>query len=183
MLYCIPLMILGGTGSTIFHAFRASAFFLILDVLPTAILSLSLGIYFWFKLVKKWWYIVLLLFLFTIPRFLFFRNLPSHTAINVSYAFSGIFIGLPLIIILMKTSGYRIGTVITAILMFALALLFRETDTYLLAFLPMGTHFLWHVFSGIGAWFILEYLYSFRLRELRELITKSNAQDHRHTVL
>jgi len=98
----------------------------------------------------------------------------------LSYAFSGIFIGLPLILILIKTAGYRVGAVVTAIIMFALALLFRETDAYSFSLFPMGTHFLWHVFSGIGAWFILDYLYWFRSRELNFI---GNAQNHHHTVL
>jgi hemolysin III len=181
MIYCIPLMILGGTGSTIFHAFRASKFFLLMDVLPTAVLSLSIGIYFWLKLVKNWGYVLLLLLLFIVPRFLLFRNLPMHSAINISYAFSGIFIGLPLVIILFKTSGYKIGLVITAIALFTLALIFRETDTYSLLFFPMGTHFLWHVFSGLGAYLILAYLYWFRKRELS--IAVKNAQNNKHTIL
>ena len=166
MVYCIILMIMGGSGSTIFHAFRASKIFLIMDVLPTAILSLSLGIYFWLKLVKNWWYVILLLLIFIVPRFLFFMNLPQHTAINLSYAFSGIFIGLPLVIILIKTKGHKISLVGTAIMLFILALVFRETDTIPMAFFPMGTHFLWHVFSGLGAYFILAYLHWFRIREL-----------------
>lgn len=164
MFYCIILMILGGSGSTIFHAFRASKFFLIMDVLPTAVLSLLIGIFFWLKLVKNWWYVILLFILFIVPRFLFFMNLPQHTAINISYAFSGIFIGLPLVIILVKTSGYKIGLVVIAITLFILALIFREADTYPLSFFPMGTHFLWHVFSGLGAYFLLDYLYWFRKR-------------------
>ncbi len=166
LLYCIPLMMLGGTGSTIFHAFRVSKIFLVMDVLPTAVLTLSLGIYFWLKIIKTWWYIIALLILSIVLRFLFFQNLPSHAAINISYAFTGIFIGLPLIIILFKTSGYKIGLVITAIVLFILSLIFREADTFKLSILPMGTHFLWHIFSGIGAYFILAYLYWFRKREL-----------------
>jgi len=181
LLFCISLMVLGGTGSTIFHAFRASKFFLVMDVLPTAVLSLSLGIYFWSKLKKKWWYVMLLIFLFVVPRFLFFRNLPQHAAINVSYAFSGIFIGLPLLIILFKNSWYRTNQVVYAIFLFIVALVFRETDTFPISFFPMGTHFLWHVFSGFGAYCILAYLYAFRKKEL-SLLTK-DAPDNQHTIL
>ncbi|HSG67295.1 MAG TPA: hypothetical protein VK994_01215, partial [Bacteroidales bacterium] len=36
MLYIIPLMALGGLGSALFHGFRASVFFLIMDVAPSA---------------------------------------------------------------------------------------------------------------------------------------------------
>lgn len=170
MVYCIILMIMGGTGSTIFHAFRASKFFLIMDVLPTAILSLSIGIYFWLKIVKSRGYLILLLVVFVVPRFLFFMNLPQHTAINLSYAFSGIFIGLPLIFILIKTSGNKIGLVGSAIMLFILALIFRETDTFPISFFPMGTHFLWHIFSGLGAYYILAYLHWFRINESSILI-------------
>jgi hemolysin III len=166
MIYCIPLMILGGTGNTIFHAFRVSKFFLIMDVLPTALLSLSMGIYFWLKLLKNRWIVLILLFLSIASRFLFFRNLPPHVAINVSYAISGVFIGLPLILILFKTSWSNLRLVAVTIAIFTVALIFRETDTYPIPFLPMGTHFLWHVFSGVGAYFILAYLYSYRKNEL-----------------
>jgi hypothetical protein len=166
MIYCIPLMILGGTGSTIFHAFRASKFFLVMDVLPTAVLSVSMGIYFWLKLLKNWWIVILLLCLSIVPRILFFRNLPEHTAINGSYAISGVFIGLPLILILFKTSWSNFSLVAVTIVLFAISLFFRETDTVPISFLPMGTHFLWHVFSGLGAYFILAYLYRFRKREI-----------------
>jgi hypothetical protein len=166
MMYCIPLMILGGTGSTIFHAFRASKFFLVMDVLPTAVLSVSMGIYFWLKLLKNWWIVIPLLCLSIVPRFLFFRNLPENTAINGSYAISGVFIGLPLILILFKTSWSNFSLVAVTIVLFAISLFFRETDTVTISFLPMGTHFLWHVFSGLGAYFILAYLYRFRKREI-----------------
>ena len=57
LIFAIPLMVLGGTGSTLFHAFRVSQFFLFMDVLPTAILTLSLSIYFWVKVFKRWWYV------------------------------------------------------------------------------------------------------------------------------
>jgi hemolysin III len=165
LVYCIALMILGGTGSTIFHAFRVSKIFLYLDVLPTAILSLSIGVYFWLKLLKKLWVVSILLFISILLRLIFFRNLPSHTAINVSYAFSGVFVALPLILILINSRGYKMMMVILAIVFFILALIFRETDTYNISLFPMGAHFLWHFFSGTGAYFLLEYLYWFRKTE------------------
>jgi hemolysin III len=137
-----------------------------MDVLPTAVLSLSMGIYFWYKLTKNRWFVALILFISIASRFLFFRNLPSHTAINVSYAISGVFIGLPLVLILIKTAWSNFSLVAVTIALFTLALVFRETDTYPIPLLPMGTHFLWHVFSGAGAYFILSYLYSYRRNEI-----------------
>ncbi|MCB0807367.1 MAG: hypothetical protein KDC05_16360 [Bacteroidales bacterium] len=166
MLYAIPLMILGGTGSTLFHAFRISRFFLFMDFVPTAILTLSLSIYFWIKVLKRWWYIFFIIIPTFFIRFFMFGQLPSHTAINVSYIMTGILIGLPLLILLFKIKFFKVHYVIYTILLFIAAIIFRELDAYQIGFLPMGTHFLWHAFTGVGAWFILAYLYAFRNREL-----------------
>lgn len=166
MLYAIPLMILGGTGSTLFHAFRISRFFLFMDVLPTAILTLSLSIYFWIKIFNKWGYVFFIIIPSFFLRFLLFGNLPDHTAINVSYIITGVMIGLPLLIILIRSNFYKFQFVIYTILLFMGAILFRELDAYEISFLPMGTHFLWHAFTGVGAWFILAYLFSFRNQEI-----------------
>jgi hemolysin III len=166
LVYSIPLMILGGTGSTLFHAFRASRLFLIMDILPTAILTLSLMIYFWLKVFKHWWYILFVIVASIGVRFLFFGRLPDFMAINISYIITGILIGIPLIIIQVKSKYYKMAHVLLAILFFILAILFREMDSWTFHLLPMGTHFLWHAFTGVGAYFILSYLYYFRKREL-----------------
>jgi hemolysin III len=167
LLYCIPLMILGGAGSTLFHAFRISPFFLFMDILPTALLTFSLMIYFWLKVFKHWWYIIFVIGISIGVRFLFFGNIPDFMAINISYVITGVLIGLPLLIILFQTKYYKIKDVLLAILFFCLAIVFREMDSRDVPFFPMGTHFLWHGFTGIGAYFILSYLYAFRKREIK----------------
>jgi hypothetical protein len=167
MLVCIPLMFLGGLGSTIFHAFRASEFFLVMDVLPSAMLSLTLSLYFWIKVLKKWWLAAIIIILTLASRMILWDTLPMTTAINVSYAITGIVTALPMVITLFKTSFHNWKYVGLTILFFILALIFREQDTYPLRFLPMGTHFLWHIFTGFGAYTILAYLYGFRNRELK----------------
>lgn len=161
----ISLIIVGGVGSALFHAFRASYIFLIMDVLPTALLTISLAVYFWYKVLRRWGYVlVIFLPLFSL-RFLLWKNLPEHTAINVSYAITGFSIGLPLIIHLTKTEfkgGYLVaGTIVS----FIVALLFREIDRIPFSFLPMGTHFLWHSFAALGAYFMLWYLDSLFMRK------------------
>jgi hemolysin III len=177
LLYSIPLMILGGTGSMLFHAFRASPFFLVMDVLPTAILTLSLTIYFWIKVFSKWWYVFFVVLPTVALRFWIHSTnaLPEFLAINLSYTLTGLLIGLPLLIILIKTRFSRINDVILAILLFIGAIVFRGMDSQTITFLPMGTHFLWHVFTGIGAYFILSYLYYFRTNELMAYKTKAPA--------
>lgn len=162
MLYAIPLVVLGGLGSALFHGFRVSPVFLVMDILPSALLTLSISIYLWIKVLKRWWYVFFIIIPAFLVRGLFWGNLPQHVAINVSYFTTGVIVALPLLIILYKTKFRNIGTVLGAIIPFVLALGFRQLDASDVPFLPMGTHFLWHVFSAIGAYFMLKYLYILR---------------------
>ena len=81
----IFLVIAGGLGSALFHGFRASLFFLLMDVLPSALLTLTLCIYFWIRVLKKWWHIFFILVPLFGIRFIFWGDLPEHAAINLSY--------------------------------------------------------------------------------------------------
>lgn len=162
LLFSVIMVALGGIGSALFHGFRASLFFLLLDVLPSATLTLSLSIYLWLKVLRKWWHIFFILVPAFGIRFLFWNGIPEHMAINISYFITGTMIALPLLIILVKDHFAEWISVVLGIVSFALALIFRQLDTQPVAFLPMGTHFLWHVFSAVGAFFILKYIHHLR---------------------
>lgn len=165
MLYVIPLMALGGIGSALFHGFRAHVAFLILDVAPSALLTLSLAVYFWYKLLKKWYYVLVLFIPMILVRFLVFATLPDHAAINLSYAITGFTILLPIPFLLHRMQYKGAWPIGLSLLAFGLALLFREADARAALYFDTGTHFLWHVFSAIGGYFILLYLYIFRKAE------------------
>jgi hypothetical protein len=167
MLYAIPLVILGGIGSALFHGFRVSVVFLVMDILPSALLTLSISIYLWIKIFKRWWYVFFIIVPTFLLRSLLWGNLPQHVAINVSYFTTGFIVALPLLIILIRTKFKHLGWVTGSIVPFMLALLFRQLDANAISFLPMGTHFLWHVFSAIGAYFVLGYLYILRDIDVR----------------
>lgn len=157
--FCLALVFMGGLGSALFHAFRISKIFLMLDIIPSAVLTLSLSIWFWLKLFKSKWTLVVFIFAVVLLRFLLFGFLPQHQAINLSYLLSGIAILLPLCLFLFQTHWAGILNVMLTVLFFTVALLFRETDTIRLNWLPIGTHFLWHVFSAAGSFFMMKYLY------------------------
>lgn len=152
------LIIAGGLGSALFHAFRISIFFLFMDVLPSAILTITLATYFWIKVFRKWWLVLFIYLPIFGSRFLFWNDLPEHTAINLSYFVTGVSIGLPLMIYLYKSDFQGWQFVTGTILSFIVALVFRQLDANFIHFLPMGTHFLWHTFSALGAYFLLRYL-------------------------
>ena len=163
-----PLLFLGGLGSTLFHAFRSSEYLLALDVLPTAILTLSVGVYFWLKVFDKWWYVFFVFIPAFFLRYLANAYFSSHTAINIGYAITGVTFFMPVLILLYR-SGFKKGyTIIISIVLFILALYFREIDAHENHVFDIGTHFLWHILTGIGAYFLGEYLVFLRDAELKK---------------
>lgn len=169
MYYAIPLMTLGGIGSALFHGFRISVVFLIMDIAPSALLTISLAIYFWYKLLRKWYWVLILFIPMFMIRFMVFSLVDHHAAINVSYFISGATIVLPVPFLLYKMNYKGAWSIGLTLLSFVIALMFREADARASVFFPVGTHFLWHVFSAIGGYFILQYLYIFRKTEINSI--------------
>lgn len=166
LVYVIVLAMLGSTGSTLFHGLRTSRVFLMMDIVPIVLLTLSLSIYFWLKLVK-WWVMLLIIVPLMASRFFIFGNVPEPTAINISYAISGLMVLLPWVIVLKRQHFKYRDRLLIILLSFGAALYFRSIDLQSGDILPMGTHFLWHVFAAVGTWFLLEYLYLFRKEEIK----------------
>ncbi|MCX7696565.1 MAG: ceramidase [Bacteroidales bacterium] len=147
----IPLLFLGGLGSTFYHAFRAHRWIMWLDVMPMFVLTLAISFHFWQKITHRSWLTILILIFFILSRMTVFELLPLQLAINVSYAIVGIAMGLPLCWVAYKTHFYKLSFLIGAMIMFVISLFFRWLDDISLNSMPIGTHWLWHVFSTIGS--------------------------------
>jgi hypothetical protein len=82
--------------------------------------------------------------------------------INVSYAFLASLILLPAILVLIRMRFRFGGWVVAGVVSFAAALFFRFADDIRDGagpLLPMGTHWLWHLFGAAATAFVLEYFY------------------------
>lgn len=175
MAICMPLLFLNGLGSTLFHAFRSSDFFLILDTIPAALVTLLVTMYLWYKVLPNRWGILGIAILTVGLRLLISQLIQPPLSINLSYLVGGVAFLIPLVWLLwrMKFRGsWQIAGTITA---FALALLFREMDDWNLNFPPMGTHFLWHVCTGFGGFFLGAYL--FALERPAQLASSTGSQE------
>lgn len=159
---CLPLLFLGGLGSTIFHAFRSHKFWLLLDVTPSAILTLLLSLFFWMKVLPRKWLAIPLLTLLFLIRMWAWNVFHTHMAINISYALTGIAFFVPLLLYLSRNQWQGIWPISLSIFFLILSLVFRRLDGPSAVYLPMGTHFLWHIFNGAGAYFLGLYLYESR---------------------
>lgn len=158
-MYCVPLLILGGLGSTFFHAFRSSYWLLWMDFYPIMVLSFSVSIYFFYKVTARLWLSILVVIGAFFLRKLALVSFPNHTAINIAYVVTGSSIFVPSLLLVLKTQLYKALQLMIAIVLFALSLFFREIDAWDIHLLPMGTHFIWHICSAAGAFFLAEYIY------------------------
>jgi hypothetical protein len=158
---CIPLLVAGGLGSTLFHGLRSSSFFLQLDVWPTMLLFLVITAYFWAKALRNWWLaigVMLAAFGLTLLLFRLPLKIDNQTKVNIAYALRGTVFLLPLVVMLLQTKFKHAALVFGSLVAFCAALAFRTFDKEAVQWLPMGSHFLWHSFTGIGGFLIAEYL-------------------------
>ena len=159
LLYCSFLILVGGLGSTLFHAFRANKFFIVMDFLPMAIATFSLAIFFWYKLLKKWYLVLAIVPPSFAMRYFIFNNLGHHNSINASYFLSGTLFFLPLLLILVRLKFKYWGYAFAGLLSFAIALFFRQIDAWDPPVISIGTHFLWHLAGAAGCHFLAAYVY------------------------
>ncbi len=162
---CLPLLAAGGIGGTLYHAFRSSRFFFLLDVLPIGLLCLAVSIYLWIRLSPRWWHLLLVLAAYGATA-LARPELPTPVAINLSYIMLALFILLPLGFFVWRTRGRDAGWVALALGCFVVAIFFRAADAWW-PLLPMGTHWLWHVFGAGACAALAEYLYRLETAALR----------------
>ena len=167
--YVLPVLAIGGTGGTVYHAFRYSELFLLMDWVPILILCLSAGFYFLMKALNSWKPAVLI----TIGIFLLERTVfeifSPRIATNVSYIVLASFVLLPTWLMLHKKAYFQGKYVGYALLAFMMAIFFRIADRW--EWLPMGTHFLWHTFGALACYLMMRYLYALNAGE--EAIVKS----------
>ncbi|WP_421764312.1 ceramidase domain-containing protein [Ekhidna sp.] len=165
--FLIPLLALGGIGSFLYHAFRTSNFLLWMDVLPTAIVTVAVSIYFWDRILPKRWLAISIVVPFIFIRFAILSYYGGQLAININYFLTGFIIFSPILFYLSRHQYKHLSSIVLSVFFLILSLLFRRLDFSIAEFLPMGSHFLWHIFSGIGAFYLAKYLYLIRDDELQ----------------
>jgi len=165
----LPFLFLNGIGSTIYHAFRAYEWALLLDWLPAFIMNLILATYMWKLIVKRVWLaVVFVLAFYALAMFSVFslRQQIQEMAANIGYFFIGMSILIPSFIYLYQTRFYKWYLLIGTFVLLGLALLFRSLDyptpNPFPEFLPQGTHFLWHIVSAMAVFTMGYYFYFIR---------------------
>ncbi len=162
--YCVGMLAVGGVGGTLYHGTRASRWFLVLDFLPIALICLSVAAYIWGRILKRGPAVGFLVVLgFYFPLALGRHFIPMPWAISFSYLVIGLAVVTPLVVILARSGWRDWRQVAGSFALFLVALGFRVADSVeaTARFLPMGSHWLWHVFSWMAVGIILEYFYRY----------------------
>jgi len=178
ILLLLPFLFLNGVGSTLYHAFRSSEYYLWLDFMPANVMSIILSAFFWKVVLNGWLKAIGVVSIFYVGGYLLIQLTyllyPSHQmGPNLGYFIVGLSYFSPIIIYLVRNNWFKLKLVLFSLSFLGLALLFRVLDYpsphVFKSFLPQGTHFLWHVFS-VGAVFSMGYfVYYINLKERKDV--------------
>jgi hypothetical protein len=158
LVFCIPLLVAGGSGSTLFHGLRLHPFFLALDVWPTMLLFLLITAYFWAQALRSWIFAVGIMLLSFGLMWVFYNYVHFWNRVNVGYFLRGTLFFLPVLVVLVRTRFREFWWMLGSLAAFGAALGFRYADKLMTSTFHQGSHFLWHACTGLGGFLIAEYL-------------------------
>src|SRR5207302_361977 len=130
---CLPILLVGGVGGTLYHGLRTQRLYFLLDVIPIQVLALAGAVFLAIKLWHRrgWLYlaggvviylgVASLLFTLVLPR-------SRQLAINLNYAALAAVVVLPMLVVLIRTRFRHVGWVVAGLLSFAIAWFFRLWD-------------------------------------------------------
>lgn len=173
---CLPILLAGGIGGTLYHAFRTERLYFLMDVIPISLLGIAGAVYLAVRLGRSIgaWRVtgiaVVLIAVYLFVNGILFRYVQNpaipNLRINLSYASLALILIVPLIVVLIRTRFRHVGWVATALVSFGIAWFCRLVDGGTYDPLRMGTHWLWHTFGAITTFAITEYFYLLELERV-----------------
>lgn len=165
---CLPILLAGGIGGTLYHATRSERAYFLLDVIPISLLGGIASIYLSFRLGRTlgFWrvlaYAMGLIVVYIGCNFVLFRAIQfpnPNLRVNLSYASLAVILLIPLGVVLIRTRFRHAGWVAGGLACFGIAWFCRLIDRTSLDTLPMGTHWLWHTFGAMTTFALAQYFY------------------------
>jgi len=160
---CLAILLAGGIGGTLYHAFRTRPLYFLLDTVPISLLGLAGAV---FMAVRYWggrgWWILPAVGAFYVAVEVYFTfvspaNVPLSA--NLSYGSLAAVVIIPIATVLVRTRFRHGGWVAAGFVSFAIAWFFRLVDLRSGPYLSAGTHWLWHVFGAVATALIIEFFY------------------------
>lgn len=160
--FCLPVLLIGYIGGTVYHATRSHNIWLMMDWMPILLLCFAVVIYYFTKLNLPLIIPLLMIsfpfiLLFLLPRFV---TLPRGMYPAIGYSSLAFIIVFPIVYYLAQTQWQHGISVLLSVLFFALAITFRSIDhSANIPFITMGTHWLWHFFGGVAVHFLIQFIF------------------------
>ena len=110
-------------------------------------------------MLRRWWPGLLIVPAVFVLQRVNFALLPLGAAINLSYSILAAIIVIPALLVLRQNRFRHAVFLLAGAGCFVTAILARAADVRYPGLLPMGTHFLWHVFGAGAGQMMAEFLY------------------------
>jgi hypothetical protein len=166
---CLPILLTGGIGGTLFHGLRKYRAFFLMDVIPIYFLGVAVSVYLWIRLRPRFSHLLGLIAFVAVTQLVWAGSqLPIQWRINVSYASLALLVLIPILVVLVRTHFQHARWIYTALACFAIAWISRIADKERPPLLPMGTHWLWHTFGAITTASVIMYVYRIEALSLRK---------------
>ncbi|WP_340199448.1 ceramidase domain-containing protein [Ascidiimonas sp. W6] len=159
--FALPLLLVGYIGGTLFHGTRSHEIWLLMDWVPIMLLCLAASIHFFIKLQAGKVMITLVSILPFISAFTLQKvPIDPHLRSLIGYITIATVIMYPILQFMRKHAFEQRYYAMSAILFFLIAITFRSIDLEVNTELfYMGTHWLWHLFGGITAHFLIAFVF------------------------
>ncbi len=156
------LLLVGGIGGTLYHAFRAHWVFLLLDTLPIVLLGLSTTVYVVRRLTRDWFWVFAPICAVAGLWIAVAYLVPGTLSITLRYALIGLVLSAPLVILSIR-AGYGLwDRILPAQALFAVALGCRAVDLEAGRELGSGTHGFWHLLAAVALALVIRFLWEAR---------------------
>lgn len=163
----LPVLFVGWVGGTIYHATRSANIWLFLDFGPIALLVVATAVFFWRRVRLPWLWVpfVVLGPSAAVMDGIAALGLPRVMGPMLGYPTLALSLLLPVLWNLAREGWADLRLVLAALIVFALAVMFRTFDSRLLVdLLPMGTHWLWHSLGAVAVQLLIAYIWRSDLR-------------------
>jgi hypothetical protein len=160
----LPVLLAGGIGGTLYHAFRTSRLYFLLDVIPISLLGIAGAVFMAYRYFgrQRAWVLIAFLAAYSVLSRAAFTLIPQSNrqlAINLSYASLALVVLTPIALILIRMRFRHAGWVVAGVISFAIAWFCRLYDQYSADYLRMGSHWLWHTFGAISTMMLIQFFY------------------------
>ncbi len=156
---CLPIIFVGFVGGFLYHSCRDSRVWLIMDWGPIALAALACTAFYWRTLMDSWpKAIAITLFPIFLIVFVLKVMMPQNIYLSLGYPLLAFLVLLPLVLTLRHQATRHLRPLIYAFLCVVSAITLRFLDkSSLMEFLPMGSHFLWHIMGALTCYFFIEF--------------------------